>query len=157
MQVGLRERKKLQTRQTLMAVAAKLCVERGFDDVTVAEIAAAAGVSARTFFSYFECKEDVFLGRGDDRLQRVIRAIEERKDDEPILAAAWRELANEKTPSVDRAEHPGLRRLLEHPSVRERLRERWNRWEDALSECIAREVRAHDGDVEPRVVAAALT
>jgi hypothetical protein len=47
--------------------------------------------------------------------------------------------------------------LLEHPAIANRLRERWNRWEDLLAEAIAKDVGARPGDPEPRVVAAALT
>lgn len=137
-----------------MAAAAKLYREKGFDGVTIAAIADEADVAPRTFFSYFECKEDAFLGAGDDRLLRVVQAIQGRAPNEPILQAALRELASTGASSP---ESPGLRRLLAEPSIRERLRERWIRWEDVLSECIAAEVGARADDPEPRVVAAAIT
>jgi hypothetical protein len=50
-----------------------------------------------------------------------------------------------------------LSELLAHPAIANRLRERWNRWEDLLADAIAKDVGAHRGDPEPRVVAAALT
>src|SRR6266849_3812839 len=85
--LGLRESKKLRTRQALIEAAMRLYREKGFDGVTVAEIARQADVSPRTFFGYFETKEDVFLGRGDDRLERLVQAIRVRDRREPILAA----------------------------------------------------------------------
>jgi AcrR family transcriptional regulator len=62
MNQGLRERKKQQTRDRLRSVARELFVERGFDQVTVAEVALAADVSEATAFNYFPRKEDLFFG-----------------------------------------------------------------------------------------------
>jgi AcrR family transcriptional regulator len=156
---GLRARKKQKTRQALMEAAMRLYREKGFDGVTIAAIAEEAEVSPRTFFSYFETKEDVFLGRGDERLQRLVQAIQSRDRRQPILKAIQSVLLEDREPprSGKSAPSPGLSALLEHPAIANRLRERWNRWEDLLAEAIANDVGATPGDPEPQVVAAALT
>lgn len=158
-ELGLRERKKARTRAALIESAFRLYRERGLEGVTIAEIARGADVSTRTFFAYFETKEDVFLGRGDDRLQRLVDAIRERPPGEPILMAARRELGRRREPLdlAAPAARPELHELLRQPAVAARLRERWNRWEDVLSEAIAAAAGAGPEDPRPRVVAAAIT
>ncbi len=61
-EVGLRERKKQQTRELITDTAHRLFSDRGFDAVTVAEVARAANVSEVTVFNYFPTKEDLFFG-----------------------------------------------------------------------------------------------
>ncbi|MBC3992864.1 TetR/AcrR family transcriptional regulator [Streptomyces sp. AC563] len=76
---GLRERKKRQTRQHISDVATGLFLERGFDAVTIAEIADAADVSVNTVYNYFPAKEDLFFDRSAgvvDRLPRYVRGRE---------------------------------------------------------------------------------
>ena len=83
----LRESKKRETRQRLSNVATKLFFARGFDAVTVEEIAAAANVSKVTVFNYFARKEDLFLDREDEAKQLLHAAISERpKGQSPIVA-----------------------------------------------------------------------
>ncbi len=136
----------------------RLYREKGFEGVTIAEIARGADVAPRTFFGYFETKEDVFLGRGDDRLDRIVRAIHDRDRRQPILSAVRPVLMQEResTPA-EHAARPGLADLLRHPSITSRLRERWNRWEDLLAGAIAQDVGASLDDPRPKVVAAAIT
>ena len=156
---GLRDRKKQRTRQALIAAAMRLYREKGFERITVAGIAREADVAPRTFFGYFQTKEDVFLGAGDIRLEGLIQAIHDRDPRRPILTAVRQELLrNRRSPREVRAPaSPGLAELLRHPAIASRLRERWNRWEDMLAEAIAADVGSRPGDPEPRVVAAALT
>jgi len=143
----------------LIEAAMRLYRDKGFDGVTIAAIAEEADVAPRTFFSYFETKEDVFLGRGDERLERLVQAIQHRNRRQPILKAIHSVLLEDREPRrTGKSTHaPGLSELLQHPAIANRLRERWNRWEDLLAEAIAKDVGARPGDPEPRVLAAALT
>src|SRR5690348_17451261 len=78
MATGLRERKKQATREQIARVAMKLFAKRGFDAVTVAEVADAAGVSEKTVFNYFPVKEDLVFGGGEGRWAALLDAIENR-------------------------------------------------------------------------------
>lgn len=73
--VGLRERKKHQTRRTIERVALDLFDEHGFDGTTIDEIAAAADIAPRTFFHYFPSKEDVVLADVATRMERIVAAL----------------------------------------------------------------------------------
>ncbi|MGK5548682.1 TetR/AcrR family transcriptional regulator [Streptomyces sp. URMC 127] len=84
---GLRERKKQRTRQTLSETAIALFLERGFDQVSVAEVAAAAEVSKPTLFRYFPAKEDLVLHRIADHQGEAARVVRGRAPGEPPLAA----------------------------------------------------------------------
>ncbi|MRH90269.1 TetR family transcriptional regulator [Nocardia sp. SYP-A9097] len=77
-EAGLRARKKLQTRQHILEVATGLFAERGFDVVTVAEIARIANVSEKTVFNYFGTKDDLIFGGMDDFGAALLLAIQER-------------------------------------------------------------------------------
>lgn len=82
---GLRERKKRQTREDLHRAALDLVEEKGFSAVTTDEIAARAGVSARTFFNYFASKDGAVLGQSAEDLERLKGLLAERPADEPPL------------------------------------------------------------------------
>jgi AcrR family transcriptional regulator len=85
---SLRERKKTQLRDRLAAEARRLFLERGYDATTVDDIAAAADVSRRTFFRYFETKEDVLFEEHGPRLAAFGRLLgEAAAERRPALAA----------------------------------------------------------------------
>ncbi|WJV46159.1 TetR/AcrR family transcriptional regulator [Streptomyces flavofungini] len=89
---GLRERKKRQTKQRISDIATGLFVEHGFVTVTVAEIAEAADVSVNTVYNYFPAKEDLFLDRGVEMVDRLSRWVRGRRVGESPAAAVLREL-----------------------------------------------------------------
>src|SRR5215204_4323368 len=84
---GLRERKKQRTRQLIAETARRLFTERGFERVTVAEIARVAEVSEQTVFNYFPRKEDLVYWRMKSYQDELVTAIRERGSGESVLAA----------------------------------------------------------------------
>lgn len=90
----LRERKRRRTRHTLLSVAADLFERVGYDETTIADIAAAADIGTRTFFTYFASKEELLFPDGDARVQAAIDAIATRGDDEGPAEVLLRGLDN---------------------------------------------------------------
>ncbi|MEC3952471.1 TetR/AcrR family transcriptional regulator [Nocardia sp. CDC153] len=83
-QLGLRERKKADTRRALSDAALELMFERGLENVVREDIAARAGVSVRTFNNYFSGKFDALAYRQLDRIRRGIEILGNRPADEPL-------------------------------------------------------------------------
>jgi AcrR family transcriptional regulator len=103
--MGLRERKRQQTRQELIGSAMRLFEEKGYEQTTVAEIAAAAGVSTKTFFNYFASKDEVLFPHLSRRIDSAVALIEQRgRDDqmaEVVVAAMQHMLADALTEEVE--------------------------------------------------------
>jgi AcrR family transcriptional regulator len=93
--VGLRESKKLRTRQEIADTAMQLFAARGFDHVTVGAVAVAAGVSEKTVFNYFPTKEDLFYDEVPQREAALLEAIRSREPGESIVDALHRLEAGE--------------------------------------------------------------
>jgi AcrR family transcriptional regulator len=103
---GLRERKKRQTRDTIAAAALALFLERGYDSVTVADVAVAADVSEKTVFNYFPAKEDLVFANSDEKLSERAEALRSRPPGTPIArvfeAETLRLLAAIEAGEIDR-------------------------------------------------------
>ena len=99
---GLREQKKRLTRQQLSNTATELFIQHGFDNVTIADIAAAAGVSKMTVFNYFPRKEELYF----DRIDKIHQLLQQAFDRHPGLApvavfsALVQELMSQQHPLV---------------------------------------------------------
>lgn len=87
---GLRARKKQQTRLDLARAAVRLFEERGYDNVTVDDIAAEANVSRRTFFRYFDSKDEVFIIDPEGKIAAIRVALRDGPPEEPTLDALRR-------------------------------------------------------------------
>ncbi len=156
---GRRERKKAQTRLAISNIATQMFIERGFDDVTVAEVAAAADVSVATIFNYFETKEELFFDREGEIVEAQRRFILERQAGESITSVLHRELLAAIDAGVpELLEHgPNFLRTIEGSSaLRARARLGFEKAEALLAETLAEETEAVAGDPTPQIVAAVL-
>ncbi|MEQ4718394.1 helix-turn-helix domain-containing protein [Nonomuraea sp. B19D2] len=158
MEEGLRERKKRETRQRIADIAMGLFMAKGFDNVTVAEIARTADVSVNTVFNYFGTKEDLFADRQDVAIDLAPRVLRGRGPGESVVRAFRRDFFD----ALDtRHWRYGLNQgadvfagiVNEAPSLVAKLREMQERREDALTRALADELAADADDLTPRLVA----
>jgi AcrR family transcriptional regulator len=157
---GLRERKKEQTRQLIYETAAHLFAERGFETVTVAEIARIADVSDVTVFNYFATKEDLFFAGMQFFEERLLEAVRERAGGESVFTAFQRLVvdgcdrigAKERTDVIARA----ATLIGASPALQVRERETVARYTQELARLLAEETGAGLDDVAPLAVANAL-
>jgi AcrR family transcriptional regulator len=161
-ETGLRERKKQQTRQLLEQTARRLFAERGFEQISVVEIARAADVSEATVYNYFPTKEDLVYGRMQTFEDELLHAIRTRPTGETILAAFGRFILQLR--GLLAAEEPGAaeelasvsRTIASSPSLLAREAQILARYTDSLATVIADETGAGPDDPRPWVTANAL-
>ena len=97
----LRERKRARTRQALVEAAVDLFERHGYERTTIADIAAAADIGTRTFFSYFATKEELLFPESDDRVRAAVDAIARRGPDDGPVDVLLRGLENASGASDD--------------------------------------------------------
>ncbi|WNM36720.1 TetR/AcrR family transcriptional regulator [Streptomyces sp. Li-HN-5-11] len=147
-ELPLRERKKRQTRQRISDIATGLFAQHGFDQVTVAEVARAAGVSTMTVFNYFPRKEDLFLDRIPEAVETFTGAVRRRGPGEAPLSALRRlalELLRQRHPlsGVGDGFAAFWRVVADSPGLRARAREGVEELEEALAGVLAEAGVAH--------------
>jgi len=156
---GLRARKKRQTRAVIAAAAMDLFQSRGFDAVTIADIAVAADVSRKTVFNYFPAKEDLVFNEGQARRDALVHAIRTRPAG-TSLVEPFRRQTLELIDRVERGADPrivAVPRLVAGSAVlRERLFLGWEREAAVLTPVIADETGSGPDDLVPGVVARSL-
>jgi AcrR family transcriptional regulator len=157
---GLRQRKKQRTREHIAETARRLFTERGFERVTVAEVAREAEVSEGTVFNYFPRKEDLVYHRLESFEQELLRAVRERPGDETISAAFGRWLLSQRGLLAETPISPELRALTRmiatSPALQAREAQIFARYTLALAGLIAEETGAGPDDIRPWVAANAL-
>ena len=152
-QPGLRERKKEQTRQLIAETARRLFSERGFERVTVAEIARTAEVSEQTVFNYFPTKEDLVYWRLQSFEDELLATIREREPGEPALAAfrrfllAQRGLLGKRDPAARRQLTALTRMITESPALQAREQQIFAGYTASLAALLAEETAADPADL----------
>src|SRR5947209_2382340 len=160
MDLGLRERQKRETRQTIRQAALQLFAERGFDAVTVTEVARVANVSQATVFNYFPTKEDLFYERMEDFEEELLAAVRTRRAGETVLTAFRDFVLNVSGVLAENESTEKLatfaRIVLDSPALLQREQQIFARYTQALAGLIAEEQGAGTNDIQPWVVANAL-
>jgi len=161
--LGLRERKKLDTRRALSDAALQLMFERGIDNVTREAIADRAGVSLRTFSNYFTGKYEALAYRQTERVRRSIAALRQRPADEPLwtsiteavlepLVQDFNDVNGDENWAPSRAELAEVRKLLLSPEIRNAMTtELFDVWVKAIAERTGTDAAR---DMYPRLAAA---
>lgn len=153
--LGLRERKKQQTREKIARLALELFAERGYDETTLADIAEAADVSPRTIFAYYESKEDILFCEEGAFIDRLKTMLEERPPGTTTIDAI-REFFGSIEPPDDQAM---LRKkvISATPALEMGMRGRHSQLEPMLVKSIARDLGAGPDDMRPLLIAASMT
>lgn len=160
---GLRERKKQQARRAISEAAISLFLERGFDKVSVADVAAVANVSTVTVFNYFPTKEDLALHRFEDHFDDLVAIVLNRKPGESALGAVRRHFLagldrRDVVTGLNDNEHvlAFRRTVLAAPSLRLRVLEQTTRTVDALAATLAEQTGSESNDIAARAAASQL-
>jgi AcrR family transcriptional regulator len=161
-ELGLRERKKQRTRQLLSETARRLFSERGFEQVSIAEIAREAEVSEQTVFNYFPSKEDLVYSGLETFEEQLLSAIRDRPPGQTVIAAFGefilepRGLLAARDEAAARELMAVTRMIAASPMLLAREEQIFARYTETLAQLIAQETGASAGDLRPYVVANAL-
>jgi AcrR family transcriptional regulator len=148
------DRTRRRVQEEVVDAALALFLEHGFEETTVDQVVAAAGISRRSFFRYFGTKEDIVFGDLTDQGPAILEALRERPDDEPIwdaLGHAFGVLSTRISP-----ERGALisRLVATSPALRAAHLEKHLRWQDVLAPEVER--RVGTGDAPPGLVGQAV-
>ena len=161
-ELGLRERKKLRTRQLIADTAMRMFAERGFDAVPVAAVARAAEVSEATVFNYFPTKEDLVY-RGMEAFEaELLAAVRDRPAGDSIVTAFGRFVLQPRgflaAPDEESVHYliAVAKMIPASPALLARERQILDRYTASLAALIAADTAAVPGDLRPEAVARAL-
>jgi AcrR family transcriptional regulator len=154
--IGRRERKNAQTRRALAEAALRLFLERGYDHVSVKEIADAVDVSVPTVFKHVpDGKEALIFDDGTERRERLLTAVRERPEGQSVMEALRRFMSTRgpfvADPDPEFRRHTEL--IMRTPALREHSRKLWIRCEEPLAEAIAAEIGRTPDDMTARAAA----
>jgi AcrR family transcriptional regulator len=153
--LGLRERKKRATREALSSAALRLALERGLDNVRVEDIAAAAGVSPRTYNNYFSSREEAICALRFERSRHMGDVLRDRPAREPLdraIIAALTDANGENEP-----DEKAMRMIMCSPALRAEFMKNIAQIERPLIVAIAERTGTDpDSDLFPRLMAGAV-
>ncbi|WP_020668308.1 TetR/AcrR family transcriptional regulator [Amycolatopsis nigrescens] len=146
--VGRRERKKAATRQALADAALRLFLERGYDQVSIRDVAEAADVSTTTLFKHFPGKEALVFDQDEDREARLIAAVRQRPAGQSVVDALREHVLASWLPIASDPRLAEFADLMEStPALREYGERMWTRHAAALGVAIAEDAGAGHDDV----------
>jgi AcrR family transcriptional regulator len=156
---GLRARKKRAAHEAIATTARRLFAERGYDAVTVAEVAAAADVSEKTVFNYFPTKEDLAFAGREEGIAQFVAALTSREPQTPVLEV-FRNMTHMALDVLVAGEDADLmtvaKILLRSPALQERLTVGWESGAAAITAAVAETSGAAVDDLVAGIVARTL-
>jgi AcrR family transcriptional regulator len=157
--LGLRERKKLRTRETIAKVALDLFDRQGFAETTIAQIAARADVSPRTVHGYFPAKEDLAFPDQEETLAGLAERLASRPPDElaPHAFRGWIEELMETWRGREETLRAQRRVITDNPTLQARHQLFHARVHELLAEATAADLGAAPEELEPQIASAATT
>ena len=156
--MGHRERKKQRTREQIVDAAFKLFAERGYQATTLADIAGAADIAPRTFFSYFPSKEAVVFHNFEAILASVQAAVDNRPEGESTLDLLRSWVGRELSPDPRIRDEEALRQRLcgEDLGLAAYQQVTQSRFQDVLRLGVAHDLGEPPDSLRPKLVAAAM-
>ncbi|HWG23789.1 helix-turn-helix domain-containing protein [Actinospica sp.] len=154
---GRRARKKARTRSEIADAALRLFLARGFEQVTIAEIAEAADVSVATVFNHFSSKEALVLDEDGEREAKLVAAVRDRRAGSSVVAALHEHFAAELAADIGGELGDGHRQFWDlvrnSESLRGYAQRMWTRHEDSLAAAIAADGGLDAADPSVRALA----
>ncbi|RSN54202.1 TetR family transcriptional regulator [Amycolatopsis sp. WAC 04182] len=151
---GRRERKKAATRRALADAALKLFLERGYDQVSIRDIAEAADVSTTTLFKHFPSKEALVFDESQDREERLVAAVRDREKGQSIVEALRAYVLATWLPLTTHPQYAEFTALVSGtPALQEYGERMWTRHAAALGTAIAEETGVDSDDIACRALA----
>lgn len=141
--------------EELERVAVAMFLERGYDSVSVDDIAAAVGIGRRTFFCYFHSKSDLVWGDYDWACEQLRTTFAEIPQDVPLMDALRRGVINFNTVDIDDMAHhrQRMRLLLKEPSLVANSMARYQQWREVVEEFVAIRLGVPQQSLVPRTIA----
>ena len=153
--MGLRELKKAKTRKAISDIATQLFLDKGYANVTTAEIAQAAEVSVPTLFNYFPTKETLVFDEDVEQEEKLVKAVVSRKKNTSIIEALREHLLDDDILHPEKLrQFRAFKKLIDStPELSVYSKQMWMRHEESLAKVIRAESKAKLGTLEAETIA----